>query len=170
MSSKKSLSIEAFHERLFHWNSNSMKNSFCTHPRCREVIAVKFCIWHDSCAVVVCAKFYSDVIPYNAITPETNFPLNWNYDGEIVREKGPFPKWPARSREISQHSFTIRVFLFQVCSRHYCRGFLETSAKNGANVQEAFAQLAQSMLEIYNPNLVSDFSLYDRGLIYISMN
>ena len=55
-----------FH-RFFHHNSNSIKISFCSHPCCSEVIAMKFCTWHDSCAVMPCAKFSSDTMPYNGV-------------------------------------------------------------------------------------------------------
>ena len=44
-----------FHKRFFHCNSNSMENSLCCHPSCNEVVAMKFCTWQDSCAVVACA-------------------------------------------------------------------------------------------------------------------
>ena len=39
---------DMFHERFFLRNSNSTVISFRPHPSCGEVIAVKFCTWHDS--------------------------------------------------------------------------------------------------------------------------
>ena len=57
-----------FLERFFQNNSDSMKISFCSQPRCSEVIAMKFRTWHGSCAVVPCAKFCSHMIPYNGMT------------------------------------------------------------------------------------------------------
>ena len=57
-----------FHEWFFHHNSNSMEISFCSHPSCSEVITIKFCTRHDSCAVMPCAKFCSDMMPNNGVT------------------------------------------------------------------------------------------------------
>ena len=34
---------------------------------------MKFCTWHDSCAVVACANFFSDIIPSNEVTLKPNF-------------------------------------------------------------------------------------------------
>ena len=33
----------------------------------------KFCTWHDSCAVVACRKFCSDIKPYNGVTVKPTF-------------------------------------------------------------------------------------------------
>ena len=52
-----------FHELFFHYNSNSMKIWFWYHPSYSEMITMKFCIWHDSCAVMACAKLLNDMIP-----------------------------------------------------------------------------------------------------------
>ena len=53
---------------------------------------MKFCIWHDSCAVMACAKFGSNMMidTMRWSYTETNFPSNLNYDGKIVREIGPW--------------------------------------------------------------------------------
>ena len=56
---------------IFHHNSNSMEISFHSHPSCCPVNAMKFCTWHDSCAIVACAKFYSNKIPYKGVTLKT---------------------------------------------------------------------------------------------------
>ena len=53
----------SFHLRFFCRNSNSMENWFCSHPSCNEVMAMKCRTWHNSTAVVPCAKFHSDMIP-----------------------------------------------------------------------------------------------------------
>ena len=53
-----------FHERFFHCNSNSMQISFCSHPSFNKVIGMKFCTWHDSCAVMVCAKICSKILSH----------------------------------------------------------------------------------------------------------
>ena len=49
--------------KFFSRNSNSMEISCCSHTRFGEVIVMKFCAWHDSCA-----KFCSHMIPYNEVT------------------------------------------------------------------------------------------------------
>ena len=51
-------------------NSNSMEISFCSHPSCIGVIATQFCTWHESCAIVACVKFCSDMIPYTGFTTQ----------------------------------------------------------------------------------------------------
>ena len=62
---------------IFHRNSNFMEISFCSHPSCSEMIAMEFCTWQDSCAVMACAKFCSDVIPYNRVTLKQIFYRIW---------------------------------------------------------------------------------------------
>ena len=51
-----------------HRNSNLVEILFYSHSSCDEVIAIKFCKWHASCAVVPCAKFCSDMINYSEVT------------------------------------------------------------------------------------------------------
>ena len=58
---------DQFHERFFHRNANSMENSVYSRPSCSKLIAIKYCTWHDSCVVVACAKFGSDMIPYERV-------------------------------------------------------------------------------------------------------
>ena len=72
---------------FIHRNSNLMEISCCAHPSCVEVIATKFCTWHDSWAVVPCAKFNSDILPYNEVTVKIIFHQIW-----IMMEKS-FVKW-----------------------------------------------------------------------------
>ena len=43
---------------------------FCSHASCSEVITMKYCTWHGSCAVMACDKFCSDKISHNGVTPE----------------------------------------------------------------------------------------------------
>ena len=62
-----------------------MEISFCSHQSCIEVITTKFCTWQDSCAVVACAKFCSDMIPYSGVTLKS-FPLNLNYNKKKICE------------------------------------------------------------------------------------
>ena len=84
------------HEQFFHRNSNSMENSFCSHPSYSGMITMIFCTWHDSDAVVACAKFRSDWS-----CTKTNFLSNLNYDGKIVREMVPWYGLCARSRFVA---------------------------------------------------------------------
>ena len=45
-----------------------MEISFHTHLNSNTVITTKFCTWHDSCAVVACAKICCDLMASNRIT------------------------------------------------------------------------------------------------------
>ena len=76
-----------FQKWFFHPNSNSMELLFCSHLSCRRVIAMKFCTWHDSCAVVACVKFCSNIKYYNGVTWKPIFHWIW-----ITMEKS-FIKW-----------------------------------------------------------------------------
>ena len=76
-----------FHERFFHHNFRFDENSFCPHLSCNDVIAMKFCTWHDSCAVVPCAKFCSDMTSYNGVILKPICHRIW-----ITMEKS-FMKW-----------------------------------------------------------------------------
>ena len=64
-----------------------MEISFCSHPNTNEVIATRFGTWHDSWAVVACAKFCCDLIISNWIRSKWNFRWIW-----IVMEKS-LVKW-----------------------------------------------------------------------------
>ena len=61
----------------FHHNSNSRWISFCSLLSCSEEITTKFCTWHDSTAVVPCAKFCGDMISFNGITLKLKFHQIW---------------------------------------------------------------------------------------------
>ena len=67
------LSGKIFPERFFHRNSNWMDISFCSHPSCSEVIAMEFSTWHDSSAVMPCAKFCSNILPFNGVIQKLIF-------------------------------------------------------------------------------------------------
>ena len=43
-------------------SSNSMEISFHSHLDSNAMITTKFCTWHDSCAVVACAKICCDLM------------------------------------------------------------------------------------------------------------
>ena len=72
---------------FFHRNSNLMEIPFYSHSNCSQVIAMKFCVWHDSCTVMKCAKFDSDMIPDNGLALKPIFYKIW-----ITMEK-LFMKW-----------------------------------------------------------------------------
>ena len=60
-----------------HRNSNSMEISFYSHLESNTVIATKFCTWHDSCAVMACAKICRDLMASNGITARRSFHRIW---------------------------------------------------------------------------------------------
>ena len=66
-----------FISNFFHHNSNLMEISFYFHPNTNEVIPLKFCTWHNSCAVVACAKFCYDINISNWVTAKLNFHQIW---------------------------------------------------------------------------------------------
>ena len=86
----------AFHEAFFHRNSNSRQTSFCSHLRYTTLVAIKFCTWHDSCAVVACAKC-SDMIPYNGVTLKQICHRIWIRMDKILHEMGPWAENNHRS-------------------------------------------------------------------------
>ena len=64
-----------------------MEISFCSYPNTKKVIATIFGTWHDSWAVVACAKFCRNIIISNWIRAKWNFHRIW-----IVMEKS-LVKW-----------------------------------------------------------------------------
>ena len=80
------IKISSCQYRNFHWevktgylyrNSNSMEIPFHSHLDSSTVIATKFCTWHDSCAVVACAKFCCDLMASNGIMARRSFHRIW---------------------------------------------------------------------------------------------
>ena len=70
-----------------------METSFCSHPNTNKVVATIFGTWHDSWAVVACAKCCCDMIISSWIRAKWNFHHIW-----IVMEKSlvkwvPAPLW-----------------------------------------------------------------------------
>ena len=74
---------------VFHRNSNSMEILFHSHLDSNKVIAIKFCTWDDSCAVVACAKICCNLRASNGITTFAKFQSNLNCEQKIVSETGP---------------------------------------------------------------------------------
>ena len=60
-----------FLEQFFNYNSNVI--SFCTHSNSNRLIASNFSTWHNSCAVVSCAKICSNIIVSNGVTAKWIF-------------------------------------------------------------------------------------------------
>ena len=69
-------------------NSNSIEISFRSHLDSNTVIATKFCTWHDSCAVVACAKICCDLIASNVIT-RWSFHRIWNAGKKSLVKRAP---------------------------------------------------------------------------------
>ena len=51
------------------------------------MVAMKFCIWHDSCTDMACAKSDSDMIPYYGVTLQPIFDPTW------ITMENSFVKW-----------------------------------------------------------------------------
>ena len=64
---------------FFEHNSYLMEMSFCSHPSYNEVIAMKFCTWHDSYAVMACAIFCCDIISNKGVDLN-QLSINFDYD------------------------------------------------------------------------------------------
>ena len=62
-----------FHQGFLHRNSNSMEISFHSHLDSNSMIATKFCTWHDSYAVVACAKICCDLMASNGVMARRSF-------------------------------------------------------------------------------------------------
>ena len=67
-----------------------------------------FCTWHDSCAVVVCKKFCTDMIPYNGVTLKPNFHRICN-----TMEYGSW-NWPLITKTISKNLKQIKNIISTV--------------------------------------------------------
>ena len=78
-----------FSNVFFHRNSNSMEISFHSHLDSNTVIATKFCTWHDSCAVVACAKICCDLMASNGITARRIFHRIWIAGKKSLVKRAP---------------------------------------------------------------------------------
>ena len=67
-------------------NSNSLVVLFYSHPNSNEIITPRFCTWHDSCAVMTCAKFWSDLITNNLVTAKQIFHRIWILSEKLLRK------------------------------------------------------------------------------------
>ena len=64
-----------------------MEILFYSHPSYRKGMAMKFCTWHDSCAVMTCTQFFSDKIPHFRVT------LKWIFVRIVITMEKSFMKW-----------------------------------------------------------------------------
>ena len=65
------------HEPFFFCNSNLIENWFQCNSVVGYVNAIKFSTWHDSTAVMACAKFDSDHFNTSGMSTEWNFYWIW---------------------------------------------------------------------------------------------
>ena len=74
------------------------KNSFHSHLDSNTVIATKFCTWHDSCAVVACAKICCDLMASNGVMARQSFHRIWIVGKKpLVKIIAPAPMSPIES-------------------------------------------------------------------------
>ena len=65
--------------------------SFCSRWIRITVNTMKFCIWHDNCTVMACAKFCRDMVPNNGVTVRPIFHRIWitmenlSWNGPLVQ-------------------------------------------------------------------------------------
>ena len=82
-----------FTNGFFHRNSNSMEISFHSHLNSNPVIATKFCTWHDSCAVVACAKTCCDPMANNGVMARRSCHRIWNAREQPLVKRATEPVW-----------------------------------------------------------------------------
>ena len=68
-----------------------MEISIRSHLDSNTVIAAKFCTWHDSCAVVACAKICCDLMATNEITARQSFHRIWIAGKKSLVKRAPGP-------------------------------------------------------------------------------
>ena len=101
-----------FHERFSHRYSNSINFQFWSHLSCSEVIVMKFCTCHGSCAKFVAILY--GMIPYNGVTLKQIFQRIWITVGKS------FVKWAPDQLDILAFewhtlSFYCAVIAVDVC-------------------------------------------------------
>ena len=62
---------------------------FLYHLDSNTVIATKFCTWHDSCAVVACAKICCDLMASNGIIARRSFHRIWITGKKSLVKRAP---------------------------------------------------------------------------------
>ena len=68
-----------------------MEISFHSHLNSNTVIPTKLCTWHDSCAVVACAKICCDLMASNGITARWSCHRIWIAGKKSLVKRAPGP-------------------------------------------------------------------------------
>ena len=84
-----------------------MEIPFHSHFESNRVIATKFCTWHDSCAVVACAKICRDLMASSGITARRSFHRIWIAGKKTLVKRAPGP--------ISLRIFILIQILWTFC-------------------------------------------------------
>ena len=108
-----------------------MEISFGSHPSTNKVIATKFGTWHDSWAVVACAKFCCDMINCNWIRAKWIFHRIW------IMMENSLVKW-VPDADVTFH--LILVWIIRMALTHWgrvthicVRMFTITGSDNGSS-------------------------------------
>ena len=73
-----------------------MEISLYSHLDSITVIATKFCTWHDSCAVVACAKICCDLMTSNGVMARQSFHRIWIAGKKPLVKRAPEPLFTKR--------------------------------------------------------------------------
>ena len=90
-----------------------MEISFCSHPNTNKVIATIFGTWHDSWAVVACAKFCCNIITSNWIR------VKWNCRHISIVMGKLLVKW-SDLNHIENHNVTVGSGAGMMMKSHWC--------------------------------------------------
>ena len=85
-----------------------MEISFHSHLHSNIPIATKFFTWHDSCAVVACAKICCDLMASNRVMARRSSHQIWIAGKKNVSETGPRP-WNQSRLQSSDSSLTHSI-------------------------------------------------------------
>ena len=94
-----------------------MDISFHSHLDSNTVIATKFCTWHDSCAVVACAKICCDLMASNGVVARRNFDRIW------IAGKKPLVK---RAPVLFMTGVSFSATVFRIVTYHVFLYILKT--------------------------------------------
>ena len=90
-----------------------MDISFHSHLDSNAVITTKFCTWHDSCAVVTCAKNCCDLMTSNRVMARRSFHRIW------IAGKKPLVKQAPGWKE-GWHIGCMYSIFHTICTQFYC--------------------------------------------------
>ena len=83
--------------------------SFHSHLDSNTVIATKFCTWHDSCAVVACAKICCDLMASKGITARWGFHRIWIAGKKSLEKRAPGPWFEQHFENLEEHSRNLCI-------------------------------------------------------------